>query len=231
MRQNIADEVYKQMFDLLMKKKWAEGEKLPSENELKDMFGVSRNTVRSALNRLSLMGIVETRQGEGNYVKKIGVGLYMNALIPYIFLNDEDIFTIMDFRKGIEIQAARLAAKRGTDKDIEEIHNTLEACQADDVALGDYLQLDMTFHLSIAKASKNELLVQAMFIIKEYCYAALDNFVTDPIREKSRDYHQKVFESIKDHKADEAAAFMQAHLADVYTQIEANTDKKSEEAR
>lgn len=225
-RQNIGDEVFKQMFDLLMKKKWAEGEKLPSENELKDMFGVSRNTVRSALNRLSLMGIVETRQGEGNYVKKIGVGLYMNSLIPYIFLNDGDIFTIMDFRKGIEIQSARLAAKRATDESIEEIRCALEACQENDEGLDNYLPLDMTFHLAIARASGNELILQAMSIIKEYCYSALNNFVTESIRDKSREYHRKVFESIKNHEADEAAAFMHAHLADVYTQIEVNTKNK-----
>lgn len=226
-RQNIADEVFRQMFDLLMKGQWDEGEKLPSENELKDMFGVSRNTIRAALNRLNLLGIVETRRGEGNYVKKIGVGLYMNSLIPYIFLNENDIFTIMEFRKGIEIQSALLASQRATDEDIEEIREALTMCQMNSEDLDNYMTRDMTFHLAIAKASKNDLIFQAMSIIKNYCYAELQNFVTPSIRDKSCEYHQKIFESIQRHEPEEANKLMCDHLTDVYSQIEQDHNSKN----
>ena len=219
-KNNVADEVFRQMFDLLMNKRWAEGEKLPSENELKDLFGVSRNTVRSALDKLGLMGIVETRQGEGNFVRKIGVGLYMNTLVPYIFLNRDDIFTIMDFRKGIEIQAARLAAKRASAEDIEGIRRSLDFCRKNDDLLNEYMAADMQFHVAIAQASKNELLLQSMVVVKDYCYQALEGFVTPSIREKSREYHQKIFECVQNHEPGEAANFMHAHLTDVYMQIE-----------
>lgn len=227
-KQNIADEVFRQMFDLIMKKRWDEGEKLPSENELKEMFNVSRNTIRASLNRLSLLGIVETRQGEGNFVKKIGVGLYMNSLIPYIFLNVNDIFTIMEFRMGVELQTARLAAFRGEEQDIEEIRKALEECQNNSDNLESYMTVDMAFHLSIAKASKNDLLYQAMAIIKNYCYAELQNFVTPSIRDKSCYFHQKIFDSIQNHDSKSSMELMNEHLRNVYSQIEEDHNKKQQ---
>lgn len=221
-KQNIVDEVFKQMFDEIMKGQWKDQQKLPSENELKDLFGVSRNTIRSAISRLGVLGLVETKRGDGNYIKKIGVGLYMSSLIPYIFLNQGDIFTIMEFRNGIEIQAAQLAAEKATDEDIEEIRKALKICydKADD--LENYMFRDMAFHVAIAKASKNELIYETMSIIKNYCYAELQNFVTPAIRDKSCEYHQIIFDCITTHNRKKANFYMAAHLDDVYMQIKDN---------
>jgi GntR family transcriptional repressor for pyruvate dehydrogenase complex len=221
-KQNIVDEVFRQIFDSIMRGQWEEGQKLPSENDLKDLFGVSRNTIRSAISRLGVLGLVETKQGEGNFVRKIGVGLYMNSLIPYIFLNHGDIFTIMEFRRGFEIQAAQLAARKATESDIHEIKTALDICHEESCDLDNYMYRDMAFHLAIAKATKNELIYETMSIIKNYCYKELQNFVTPLIRDKSCEYHQLIFECIEAHDEQKANLYMTSHLDDVYTQIKNN---------
>jgi GntR family transcriptional regulator, transcriptional repressor for pyruvate dehydrogenase complex len=218
--QNMTDEVFRQILDLLKQKKWTEGDRLPSENELKDMFGVSRNTIRSALNRLSIIGVIETRRGEGTFVKKMGVGLYMNSLIPHIFHNDYDIYTITEFRKGIEVQSARLAAERASADELQDIEKALHNIRLNSGNTENFIQLDMEFHLSIAKASHNDLIYQALLIIRNYCYAALQNFITAENMQKSFAYHTQIIEALKNRRPEDAASFMNAHITDIYTQID-----------
>ena len=221
----MTDKVFRQILDLLQQKKWTEGNRLPSENELKDMFGVSRNTIRSALNRLSIIGIIETRRGEGTFVKKMGVGLYMNSLIPHIFHNDYDIYTITEFRKGIEVQSARLAAERATAEELQEIEKAYNSIRKNSEYPDKFIQLDMDFHLSIARASHNDLIYQALSIIKNYCFAALQNFITPENLDKSFAYHSQLLEALKNRRSEDAASFMNAHITDIYTQID--NDRKN----
>ena len=84
-RTNVGEQVFDQLKQLLIEGTWTPGQRLPSENELANMLHVSRVTVRQALQKLSALDLIETRLGEGSFVKKIDVGSNMNALIPVMF--------------------------------------------------------------------------------------------------------------------------------------------------
>ena len=71
---NVGQMVFDQMQELLIRGEWKPGDRLPSENELAEMFNVSRITIRQALQKLSVLGLVETRFGEGSVVKTFDVG-------------------------------------------------------------------------------------------------------------------------------------------------------------
>ena len=71
---NVGQMVFDQMQELLIRGEWKPGDRLPSENELADMFNVSRITIRQALQKLSVLGLVKTRFGEGSFVKKFDIG-------------------------------------------------------------------------------------------------------------------------------------------------------------
>lgn len=78
---------------------WKENEKLPSEKELSEEFQVNRLTVRIAINKLNALGLLETRTGEGTFVRKLNIYNYINQIIPFILSNHE-ISNILDFLKS-----------------------------------------------------------------------------------------------------------------------------------
>ena len=73
-----------------------------------------------------MLGILETRQGDGNYVRETGIGLYIDFLIPYLMINTANVSQIIEFREAIEISVARLAARRATEENLEDIRQKLE---------------------------------------------------------------------------------------------------------
>jgi len=216
---NVGQETFKVILKMIMSGKWKQGEKIPSENEFKDMLGVSRHTVRAALNNLNMLGIVETRQGDGNYLKFMGIGLYMDFLIPYLFINEENINTIMEFREGIESITARYAALRATPADIEDLKEKLEKCNRTIDDVENYLAADFDFHYAIAKISKNDLLIQSMYVVKKYCFEALTKYVNKAISVDGTKRHKGIFKAISEHNPDEAEDHMNKHILKVIEMI------------
>ena len=108
-RVSVGEQVFTQLKELLVQGEWKPGEKLPSENELAAQFGVSRITVRQALQKLGALGLVETRLGEGSFVKQLEAADAVTPLIPAIVLSRDTLPQVMEFREMLEIQSAALA--------------------------------------------------------------------------------------------------------------------------
>ena len=85
---NVGEMVFNQLQDLLIRGEWKPGDRLPSENELAELFHVSRITVRQALQKLSAMGLIETRLGEVSFVRKVDASESMNALVSTLYLDN-----------------------------------------------------------------------------------------------------------------------------------------------
>ena len=119
-KKNTADRVYENLFHMLVSGDYAPGDRIPSEHELKERFNVSRNTIRAALNRMNALGIIETRQGDGTYLKGVGTGMYINSFVPAILSNSDDLMGLLAMRRGVEVSAARLAAVNATEKELQE---------------------------------------------------------------------------------------------------------------
>jgi GntR family transcriptional repressor for pyruvate dehydrogenase complex len=107
-KESVSENVYRELFQMILKGNYEIGDRIPSENDLKDMLNCSRNTIRGAIKRLDVLGIVETRQGGGTYIKNIGSNVYLNAFIPSVLVRSDDLMNLMMFRRGIEVTAARL---------------------------------------------------------------------------------------------------------------------------
>lgn len=210
---NVGEETFKYIFNYVMDPSRKQGDKIPSENEFKEMLGVSRHTIRNALNSLNMLGILETRQGDGNYIANKGIGLFMNLLIPHISFNKNDIRTIMEFRFGIECTSAYYAAKYATEKDIKYLENKLELCEnCDSNDIERFLELDFDFHFAISEATKNNMLIQSMYIIKKYCFSALGKILTSTTTKSGLAYHRKILDCIREHDADKAFLYMSQHI-------------------
>ena len=125
----LSDQVSKALKEKIRSGEWAENARIPSENELAEAFGVNRLTVRNALQKLNAMGIVETRAGEGTFVKQFDLLEYISEISDLI-TSPEMLAGVMDFRRCIEIECGRLAIERACEDDIAELENAYQKYEA-----------------------------------------------------------------------------------------------------
>lgn len=150
----LARELVERIADLIRDGKMVRGDRLPTENVLAENYGVSRTVVREALSQLQAAGLVETYQGRGSFVlAKPGPGHF--TIDAGDLRTHEDILEILEFRMGIEVETAGLAASRRTPKQLENIRAELEKFKVSGSRPSGAVDADFRFHLSIAVASHN----------------------------------------------------------------------------
>ena len=163
---NRVDTVYAGIVEAMSSGEYAESARLPTEAELALHYGVSRPTVREALSRLRLDGLVASRRGSGSYVlRRPDRNIKRFAPIESI----ADVQRCFAFRIALESAGAGLAADLRTQRDLEEIRHSFEAMelarnQDDNIA---FVEHDLQFHLAIARASQNVFFVTALELIIE----------------------------------------------------------------
>lgn len=114
----LVEQTYDALMQMIMDGNYKPGDRLPSEMVLCNDLQVSRNTLRAALNKLNVLGFTETRQGGGTYMRAVDSSVYLNFFVPATLTSSMDLLEIMQFRKGIEVEAARLAAENADRKSV-----------------------------------------------------------------------------------------------------------------
>lgn len=151
----------------------AAGQKLPTELAMVQRFGVSRTVVREAMSRLKTLGLVETRQGSGAFVKALpDAALEKLSLEPDGSL--DAVIQMVEVRRALEAESAALAAARRTPQSIKQIKQALQALSKAVKAGADGVQEDVAFHTAIAQASQNPFLLATL--------AYLNRFLLDATR-------------------------------------------------
>jgi GntR family transcriptional repressor for pyruvate dehydrogenase complex len=162
----ISDEVYKQIVSLISNGQLKPGDKIPSERELSSEIGISRQSIREALNRAEVMGLIEVRQGEGSFILSSLEGLLKPPLTVIIEKEVERIFDFLEIRKLVEGWCAEKAALEATGEELEDMKEILDKMKK--VASKDkqWEELDLELHLSIAKATHNIIAIHIMDALK-----------------------------------------------------------------
>lgn len=192
------------------------GEKLPPQDKWAKAMGVSRGTLREALNQLVLMGIIEMKQGNGTYVKSITPSSFMESLSLALLMDKSSVSELLDARLCIEGAVAFWAAKKATDKDLQELKKTLqqmrEALQRNNTE--EFIKKDLEFHILIAKSSKNRVLMRVVQTIREVLYQFIaDYFSLMPETMKNAiNYHTRIFKAIENHDPGKSKKEMEAHI-------------------
>lgn len=217
----LADKVYEQLFGWISNGQYARQSKLPSENELAKSFDVSRPVIRDALKRLRDDGVIYSRQGAGSFVlgsETEGVDAGINA--GPLFSPAQtvaDIQRCFEFRETIEGRTAALAALRRNDAILDELDailKRLERATADHVHRDD---IDLEFHLTIAKAANNQYFSSVLFALRNQITVGMKlhgmALLTPSGRlEQSTDEHGEILDAIRAGDAERASAAMQAHV-------------------
>jgi DNA-binding FadR family transcriptional regulator len=147
----LADRVVDELKRRILDGQIVPGEKLPGENGLVEEFGVSRTVVREAVSRLQAAGLVETFQGRGSFVLEVPERTPGLRAVR----SHRDVLDLMDFRIGVESEAAGLAAGRRTGHQLKGIERALDDFRRVGNDPSRSVEADFAFHLKVAVASGN----------------------------------------------------------------------------
>jgi GntR family transcriptional repressor for pyruvate dehydrogenase complex len=213
-RLNLGDAVLKELQRAISCGVWEPGSKIPPETELARMLGVSRVTVRGAIQKLSSLGILESKQGEGTYVRAFNGSQLINAILPSIMLQNDQIAYVLEFRSVIECECAALAALRATEDDIIlRLKENVSKMQHVDPFSEECSVLDIDFHMQIAKLTGNPILVQIMLIFKEYIFDFIRKTAHRMKENNALYYHPLIIAAIEEHNDVKASETMNEHLS------------------
>jgi GntR family transcriptional regulator, transcriptional repressor for pyruvate dehydrogenase complex len=154
----LTDEAILRIKEMIVSGQLRPGDKLPREPDLADQLGLSRNSLREAVRALSLVNILDVRQGDGTYVTSLDPNLLLDALTFVVdFHRDDSVLEFLRVRRILEPAAAAMAALRITAGEIEAIQQVIDASNPGD-SPEVYLENDIEFHRLIGIASGNSVL-------------------------------------------------------------------------
>lgn len=208
---NISEEVFLQMKQLIIDREWKSGDKLPSEVELCKLFGVSRVTVRNALQRLAALDLIKTRPGDGAYVKMVDDTASFNRLVPIAYF-EENIDIILEFRREIESGTCAIAVEKADENDIKELRTLLKQMEGLQDDLEQLAIADLDFHYKIAQISRNPLIIKTYEIIADIYNSHMKHMVKKMGGEYGMYYHKKIVDAIEARDAEKARDYMREHI-------------------
>lgn len=187
---------------------------LPKENELCELFGVSRTVLREAVKKLSDKGLIRTRQKAGTFVNpRASWNLLDENILRWMFERPFDLKFIEDLielRLFIETAAIRFATLRANDEDISKMETAyVELANAH--TLNEHLHADVNFHLTIYNACKNEMFLQlkkVTQVLLECSFHTQQETMSKESAEKGLDLHRRLLDSIKERKIDDAETYL-----------------------
>ena len=158
----IYEEVADQLLIMIKQGELKPGDKISSVDQLSESFQVSKSAVREALSALRAMGLIDIRQGEGTFIKDFQSDMLAVSSSAALFMRKEDLAHLLEVRRILEVGAAKAAAERRTEEDLKKILHTLEEMKNGfgNEELGE--KADFDFHMAIANASQNPMLVSLM---------------------------------------------------------------------
>ncbi len=179
------------------------GSKLPPERVLAEKMGVSRNSIREALSALQVLNIVQSKVGNGAYVKKSVEDINIEAQILPILEESESPLKIFEARNVLEMAIVELVIRNATAEDIKQLQYALDQmrAKAKERDFEGYLEANLDFHSVIAKASKNPIIESAMTSLwKTTSQRLLNEMLKGYWQEKiesSIQIHEHIFSAIR----------------------------------
>ncbi len=215
-RTTLADQIEAHMRDLIVSERIGPGEILPSSMDLAAEFGVSRAIVREAMKSLQAKGLIEIANGKRARVRPMTNSVLIDFFDRFARTEREAVIDLLELRRGIEVQGARLAARRRTEEDLESMWASAHRMWATTGDLDALLDIDVELHLAIAKASKNAMMFHLIASIREVMRdtmrEGLDAFQSDVDWEDNHTHHFRMVTMIDRRDEEKAAELMAQHF-------------------
>jgi GntR family transcriptional regulator, transcriptional repressor for pyruvate dehydrogenase complex len=211
----LTDQAIAKIKDLIVTGEFAPGDRLPKEKELAERLGLSRNSLREAVRALSLVGVLEARQGDGTYVTSLEPDL---LLAGTSFVSDlitgPTLRELYEVRRILEPVATALATTRLTDEDFAALEESLRRMDTAETTQS-FIDADVDFHRVIVNACGNATLAS---LIQNLAGGTLRARIWRAIHERdavesTRRLHHDIFQALRMRDAELAAAADLVHLA------------------
>ena len=211
---NIGDQVFTQLKDQIINGEWRPGDRIPSEAQLMELLGVSRGTVRQAVQKLAGEGLIVTRHGEGSFVQGTGLNNYFQTVAPIFSISEGEMEKIFEFRQMFESGAAEVAATKATEEQIRRMEQNYERMQREVHTLSNYVHTDLGFHMLVCECTQNPLAVQILRSYEELLEPSILHMTEVIGVGNGLKYHQLLLEAIRSHDPVQARAAVHRHLED-----------------
>ena len=212
-RTTLAASAFEQLISNVVHGKWKAGARLPAERELCQQLGIARTTLREALKAMELVGMLESRIGEGTFVCARSEFLSRPLLWAFTGTDNAELADLLEARAFMERDLAGLAAERATAEELTGIENTIRF-MAEKLAAGEAVtDADLAFHGAVAQAAHNEVLANAAQLIRSVMkyWIHLKLAMTD-VAGKAIEHHKLIFAAIQSRDPEAARRLMQDHL-------------------
>lgn len=228
----IPDEVAIQIMHYIKTHEMALGERLPSERELTQLFGVSRASVRQGLSRLEVLGYIDILPGKGAYLKENIRDHFSRVIQLWLFEDQGSIYEIVEMREAIETKAAQLAARRATPEELEIIKTHLTQMQ---VAIQNempevYMEADKAFHRAIAVASRNRFFHRTLDSIERamVAYRIVTTYLGTEVLRGSIKGHEQIYAALAAKDEYMAWKAMSDHIASFSRDLRGRAESAAE---
>jgi GntR family transcriptional repressor for pyruvate dehydrogenase complex len=213
-------DVCRKLIAHLMRGDWREGDRMPSERELCQRLGVGRASLREALKALEIMGMVESRVGEGTFVLERSAFFSRPLMFAITGGTYDEVESIIEARQTIEAALAGFAAERATPSDLEEIRKYLDQMREAVTNAGTFLEADLSFHLAVAQAGHNQILLNAVQMLRNL----MREWIAETMQVKGTlpqavEQHERIFDAISQRDKDAARKAMTEHLEVMGTRL------------
>jgi DNA-binding FadR family transcriptional regulator len=217
-KRNHYEAITEQVKQLIVDGKLKVGDRLPSTKQMSEQFGVGRSTTREALSALKAMGLIDIRQGGGcRVIRNAPIAMELPEL-ESLRLNRKTVLELLEAREALEVSGAAIAAVKRTDEDIKHLRDLIDEMER---TVGDETEgerLDLKFHLTLAKATHNSIMVRLFESIMNFIETAIHDirrvelYASTAVAERLYKEHLAIFEAIEQQNAEQAAERMKQHL-------------------
>jgi GntR family transcriptional regulator, transcriptional repressor for pyruvate dehydrogenase complex len=213
----LTDEAIDKIKQMITSGRVRPGEKLPREADLAAELGLSRNSLREAVKALSLINVLDVRQGDGTYATSLAPSLLLEALSFIVdFHRDDTVLEFLEVRRILEPAATAMAAIRMPDDDRIELGKLLDAADAD-WQVEDFVAADLEFHRKIAVGSRNAVLASLVDNMSApTTRARVWRGMTEPrAQERTLAEHRAIYQAIMNRDADLARSWATVHISGI----------------
>jgi len=212
-REPISSEITRRLLDFLLSGEVQPGERLPSERKLAESLGVGRSHVRQAIKSLTVLGLIDVRQGDGTYLKRTDSPLLPLAIEWGLLLGAKRATDLIEARYHLEIVLAGLAAERRDTAELAEMRRCLDV-MAEKPGTDEFVAADLGFHMAICAAARNQSLAQIMSSIRTLLQVWISRVAHAPgTAPATAMEHVAVYGAIERGDPAAARAAMETHMA------------------
>lgn len=216
-KKSVSERVVEYIQSEIKKGNLTPGDKLPSEQVLSKELQISRASLREALQKLEVSGVIDIKHGKGSFVSSNPSVEALKNLIPPLLLSiNQGVIKLLEARRFVEIGTARLAAKNASQEQkifLKDCIDKMEkALQNED--FDSFQQADLDFHLKIAESSGNEVLARILDALRDLMVEQLNVILQVPGRmDSSLEYHKKVYKAVRNGDGEKAGQAIDKHIS------------------